>query len=73
MQFLKSTLHNYGIRHREQSAYEKDDSIQGQTERAKFGINVWVGAIKQNGYVHKVQIYTCKHGGAERVLEWYKI
>ena len=23
--------------------------------------------------MHEVQIYTSKHGGAERVLEWYKI
>ena len=34
---------------------------------------MWKGAIAQTGYVHKVQIYTGKHGGAERVLEWYKI
>ena len=33
---------------------------------AKFGINVWEGAIAKNGYVHEVQIYTGKHGGAEQ-------
>ena len=39
----------------------------------KFGINVREGAIAKNSFVHEFQIYTGKHGGAERVLEWYKI
>ena len=29
---------------------------------------MWEGVIPQNGRVYEVQIYTGKHGGAERVL-----
>ena len=65
MQFLRSNLHNYGIQHREQSAYERTIG-QGHTyfqivfppKQAKFGINVWERVIRQTGCVHEVQIYT---------------
>ena len=77
MQFLRSRLHNYGIRHREQSAYERTIAFKGrltfkyffQAKPPFFGINTWKEAIAQNGCVHEVQIYTGKHRGAEWVLE----
>ena len=62
------------------SQLTKTIAFKGQTyvqvvfpaKPAKSGLNVWEGAIAQNGCV-QFQIYTGKHGVAEWVLEWFKI
>ena len=70
MQFLRSSLHNFGPPTQRAVSLWKDDNIKGQTyiqvvfpaKPAKFGINVWEGAIVQNGCVHEVKIIPANMG-----------